>query len=189
MEKPEKDKNRTRLMESFIRRMKQDKRFELAVYGVLIAAGMLVYVASGLRSEEGNAVEEQITATSFLSAAAETEIRLKTTLSCIQGAGRVEVMVTYEETDDVTSSTNAEYSESRFTIADSFTDNVMDSINNNDKNASEVKNGKVVRGVIVVAEGAGDLGVRMDLQNAVKTVLGVDTSRIEVFEMKTMEGE
>ena len=41
----------------------------------------------------------------------------------------------------------------------------------------------VVRGVIVVAEGAADLGVRMNLQRAVRAVTGASLDAIEVFEM------
>ena len=40
----------------------------------------------------------------------------------------------------------------------------------------------VVRGVIVVAEGAADIEVRLDLQRAVRAVLDIPLSRIEVFE-------
>jgi hypothetical protein len=37
--------------------------------------------------------------------------------------------------------------------------------------------------VIVVAEGAAQLSVRRDLQNAVRAATGVPLSHIEVFEM------
>ncbi len=40
-----------------------------------------------------------------------------------------------------------------------------------------------VRGVIVVAQGAADISVRMKLQSAVQAVLGVEASRVEVLEM------
>lgn len=46
-----------------------------------------------------------------------------------------------------------------------------------------------VRGVIVIAEGAADVSVRVKLSNAVMTVLGISADRIEVFEMKRGEGE
>ena len=42
----------------------------------------------------------------------------------------------------------------------------------------------LVRGVIVVAEGAEDIAVKLNLQYAVKTVLGIDDDCIEVFEME-----
>ena len=40
-----------------------------------------------------------------------------------------------------------------------------------------------VRGVLVVAEGAGDPSVRLDLQRAVQAVTGAPLKAIEVFEM------
>ena len=39
-----------------------------------------------------------------------------------------------------------------------------------------------IRGVIVVAEGAADVSVRLDLQRAVCAVLNVPISAVEVFE-------
>mgnify|MGYP006079487435 CR=1 FL=1 len=44
----------------------------------------------------------------------------------------------------------------------------------------------LVRGAVVVAEGAQDLSVRTDLLRAAQAVLGVPSSKIEVF---PMEGE
>ena len=46
-----------------------------------------------------------------------------------------------------------------------------------------------MRGVIVIAEGAADVSVRVKLSNAVMTVLGISADRIEVFEMKRGEWE
>ena len=45
----------------------------------------------------------------------------------------------------------------------------------------------VVRGVIVIAEGRGGHKRSDEPANAVRTVLGVDLSCIEVFEMKTIQ--
>lgn len=39
-----------------------------------------------------------------------------------------------------------------------------------------------IRGVIVVAEGAADVTVRLDLQRAVRAVLDIPVSAIEIFE-------
>ena len=46
-----------------------------------------------------------------------------------------------------------------------------------------------IRGVIVIAEGAADVSVRLKLQNAVITVLGITAERIDVFEMKSNNEE
>lgn len=41
-----------------------------------------------------------------------------------------------------------------------------------------------VKGVIIVAEGGGELDVILRLQNAAATVYGIDVEQIEVFKMK-----
>lgn len=43
-------------------------------------------------------------------------------------------------------------------------------------------------GVLVVAEGARDVGVRLRLQKAVQTVLGIDNARIDVSPMEEAAG-
>ena len=52
------------------------------------------------------------------------------------------------------------------------------------------EDGETVIGAIVIAEGARDIAVRLDLQRAAMTALGLSLSEVEVFEMKkTTEGE
>ena len=41
----------------------------------------------------------------------------------------------------------------------------------------------------MIAEGAADVSVRLKLQNAVITVLGITAERIDVFEMKSNNEE
>ena len=43
-------------------------------------------------------------------------------------------------------------------------------------------------GVLVVAEGARDVSVRLRLQKAVQTVLGIDTARVDVSPMEEAAG-
>ncbi len=44
---------------------------------------------------------------------------------------------------------------------------------------------RVPKGAVVVAEGARDIGVRLALQQAVQTALGVPSARVDVLTMKT----
>lgn len=122
------------------------------------------------------------------------EQRLTEVLSRIRGAGKVDVLVTYETGGEIVTATVRQTDE--------------DSRNSNGSNGSETSrsvrevtepatvetgNGHVpivlyekepiVRGVIVVAEGASDFSVRQKLQAAVQAVTGIPIERIEVFEM------
>ncbi len=42
-----------------------------------------------------------------------------------------------------------------------------------------------IKGVIVIAEGARDVRVKLDLIRAVQTALGISPQQVEVFEMET----
>jgi len=80
------------------------------------------------------------------------EARLEETLSAIEGVGRVQAMLTY---------TGGRAADPGWL-------------------ASEAPQGEVV-GVIVVAEGGGDVRVQLEVIRAVQTVLGVEANRVEVF--------
>ena len=114
-------------------------------------------------------------------------------LSCIRGAGRVDVMITYDSGPEIVpamstnvNSTGSETSEgSRSSSSQQSTEStepatVSGSGGNEPIVLKEIE--PVVRGVIVVAEGAADIEVRLDLQRAVRAVLDIPLSRIEVFE-------
>lgn len=169
----------------FIRRMRTDRRTELLVYG---GVALLVVVLYLFVSRAADGVQ-------VLSAAnaADTETRLQEVLSCIRGAGRVEVMITYETGREIvpamTTSINSNGSETSDGDKSSSSQQSTEStqpatVSQSGSNApivlKEIE--PVVRGVIVVADGAADVTVRLDLQRAVRAVLDIPLSHIEVFE-------
>lgn len=77
------------------------------------------------------------------------ERRMENVLSCIEGAGRVRVLV------------NPGTAAAAFSAQD-----------------------EQAAGVLVVAEGAGNLKVNMELQRAVQALLGVEARQIEILTMK-----
>lgn len=124
------------------------------------------------------------------------ENRLEEILSKIRGVGKVEVMVTLEDSAEripafnVTESqeqTNEKDAEggTRNIIREDSTKQVV--LNNGNSNNSLVIIKEVkpkVRGVIVVAEGAEDISVKEKLYSAVKTVLGIPGNKVEVYSSK-----
>ena len=154
-------------------RMKGDKRIELAVYVLLAALGILVYTASC-----GKEAEEPAQA-GMVEAPAETAVeeRLEETLSCIRGAGKVQVMITYDTGAQVVPAMRTEVQSSTQESAGTETATL------NDEALVLTEKAPAVRGVIVIAEGAADIAVKLRLQSAVQTVLGIDPGCIEVFEM------
>lgn len=181
----------TRLYE----RMKSDKRFELLVYGVLILTMVVLFIISpnGEKTESsGDDVAKQHEQNDI----EELEERLEAILSSIRGAGRVRVMITYDTSSrlvpamstDVQSGTTENTSGESQSVSETRTESSRPATISGSGGTETIVLTEIeptVRGVIVTAEGAADVSVRVKLCNAVMTVLGISADRIEVFEMKS----
>ena len=115
------------------------------------------------------------------------EKRLEAALSKVDGAGKVEVVINYASSTELVPATSEDIQSSSSSEDDRFTENRVEK-----KGIATASGGEAViiredqpevRGVIVVAQGAGDIGVRMDLLHAVTTLLGVDADKVEILKM------
>lgn len=174
--------------------MKNKKTVEVVIAVVIIAIILCLYLST-LGGETPNQTDSNSSGTSSREQGQlELEQKLMDTLSVIAGAGKVKVMVTYESTSE------------KIPAMDIQT-NSMESENkeNSSVNRSETTNSKPVtiqeesgtgamviteiepkvRGAIIVAEGAGDVGVKLDLLQAAQTVLNISANRVDVFTMQS----
>ncbi len=129
------------------------------------------------------------------------ELKLQEKLSAIKGVGRVEVMITYKSSKEIVTAMNTTQSETVTEEQDSSggTRRVSQrDINSQTVTIGETGNAKPlvvkemepeIKGVIVIAEGARDMRVKLDLIRAVQTALGVSPQQVEVFEMETNKME
>ncbi len=123
------------------------------------------------------------------------EEQLERVLSNIKGTGNVSVMITYASTSEMVCATETETETNTVTektenggIKESETVKENKSpitIGNGDgENALVmVKKEPEIKGVIVVAQGAENISVKMELQKAVETVLQISPSQVEIFAM------
>lgn len=122
------------------------------------------------------------------------ELRLIDVLSKIRGAGRVDVLVTYETNGEIVTATVRQTDEDVRNADGTGGSETSRSVREVTEPATvETGNGHapivlyekepVIRGVIVVAEGASDFSVRQKLEAAVHAATGIPIERIEVFEM------
>lgn len=122
------------------------------------------------------------------------EIQLKDILKEIKGVGEVNVMITYESSAEVVPASNVtktnELTEekdaqggSRTTTHEDLTENIVTS---NDSNKlvviKEIK--PQVRGVVIVAQGAGDIKIKTELIEAVRTIFQIPAYKVMVYEKK-----
>lgn len=121
------------------------------------------------------------------------EGKLENILSQMAGVNKVKVMITLEDTLEKipafnTTQNNETTNEidsqggTRETIREDMTIQVATGSEGSFTVLKEIK--PTVKGVIVIAEGAGNLEVKEMLYQAVKTVLGIPGSKVEVYSSK-----
>ncbi len=177
--------------------IKKNPVFVYILYASFGLAAVLFYlIGSGLRCGGQTASVQASTETKTESVRKRDELeqRLVEVLSKIRGAGRVDVLVTYETNGEIVTATVRQTDEDvkdANGTAGSETSRTLREVT--EPATIETGNGRapivlyekepLVRGVIVVAEGASDFSVREKLQAAVHAATGIPIDRIEVFEM------
>ncbi len=124
------------------------------------------------------------------------ETQLKNILGQIKGVGQVEVMVTYESSVEVIPASNTTKSQqqtqekdaqggTRTTTQEELTQNIVTNSSTGGAGLMVIKEIKPqIRGVVVVAEGAGDIMVKTELVEAVKTIFQISAHKVMVYEKK-----
>ena len=126
--------------------------------------------------------------TSSLEYCAILEEKLTTVLGNVKGAGNINVMVTLEsgpelkiatQVDERTNTnTNSSGSTTSVTIVE---EPIVVKQNGEEKPLVLMEILPVVKGVVVVAEGAKDISVRLNLLEAVQSLLGLDSKSVQIL--------
>lgn len=120
------------------------------------------------------------------------ETRLENILSNISGVGNVDVLITYNETEelipvyneqDKKSTTNESDSQGGIRIVEEIDIN-KEVIYQNDEIIVQKKICPKIEGAIIIATGANNANIRTNIIQAVEAVTGLATHKIQVFEKK-----
>lgn len=126
---------------------------------------------------------EPTASTSYYSEEKELEDKLISILSEIKGAGAVTVALTFEQGTEYV---YAEENNEKQSADQSETSTSLAQIN--DSPVLVKQRLPEVKGVVIVAEGAGDALVKERLYQAIKSLLGLTSSQIAIIEGNTREG-
>ena len=150
---------------------------------IIILAVILAIYFSTLVPESPAQAEESVGETQQT-----METRLEEVLSQVEGAGEVHVVINYESTPELVPATSSDTQVSSSSEEDKNTEtrseksSVATVQTGGQSEALIIKeNQPDVRGVIVVAEGASDIGVRLGLLDAVTTLLNISPDKVEIL--------
>ena len=161
------------------------KGLQYVLCGVLMVALVLLCWPQ-LFSSDQKSEPEQSASSAVFDPNTEKQ-RLAGILSSIKNAGKVEVMITYEgEAEKVPAYDNNQTTSSTIDTQNRSTTNQSSSskpVSGTGDLVVITEKRPQVLGVVIVAEGAKDLSVQLALSRAAQTALGVEASKVEVFEM------
>ena len=174
---------------AFSELMERNRYVKYGIYGLAVIIALTLFLlprgmdscrknktAPPVPAQDDGKISEQLTAEQL-------ETKLEKILSEIRGAGQVNVMITYDNTSEIVCAEESESSENE-TGSNSVSRPAKVSGSSGESPIILTERRPDIRGVIVIAEGAADLSVKTTLMLAVSTVLGIEKSRVEVFQMK-----
>lgn len=160
-------------------KIKSVKNIEIIIGLVIITVMIIIYSNVSAAKEKTDAASGgEATLTNNL------ETRLADILGEIEGAGEVKVMITYAGTGDkiTAETTNTHTTTTNGSTSSTTTTTTTSSpvLSGSDVVILQEKMPEI-KGVIVVAEGASDMKVKLKLMQATATVLGINANSIQIF--------
>lgn len=150
------------------------------VWIVLLAGALLMMIPE--KNTQTQEVGEPITNVKMVEASL-TE-QMESILSCVEGAGRVRVMLSVAQGERTIYQTDSSYSQNTDST-DTRTQTIL--ITDSQRNEAGLvhqKNPPIYQGAIILAQGADDPTVKLAIVEAVSNVTGLGTDKISVLKMQ-----
>ena len=167
----------------FLKKLKNIKHIEIyiAIIFIIVLAGIFfVDFGGGKNAETETSIKEYTT----YEYANYIENKLERVLSNINGAGKVSVMVSVESSSEIIYATSTEEKTNSLTSGSTTTitsEPIIITSQGSSKPIIIKEYMPKINGVIVVAQGAENVSVRLELQKAVLAILNVPTTNIEIL--------
>lgn len=153
----------------------------IAVFGLIIYFGMT-------SSETESRVVKDVSNNSYrttMQYCAELEAKLQSVLSNIRGAGEVDVMITVDGSPELIYASDVDEkvssNSSGTTTSSTSSSPIIINVGGNSNALILTESLPQVKGVIIVSSGAGNVSVKLDILNAVSTLLDISTDKISVL--------
>ena len=178
-------------MSVWLDKIKRIKKLDVIVSVGVISLILVFCIGSFSRSNSNQSATQFTYENTYL----QIEDRLSEVLSKISGAGRVSVMINFAGTSELVTEKTTNTSTDKTVDSDKSGNRETESKTESLSPVIIQKNGEdspliikeilpEIVGVIVVAEGAKNTSVRINLLQAVQTLLSVSADKVEIFTMK-----
>jgi stage III sporulation protein AG len=163
---------------NFFNKLKSIKHLEIILALVVVAIILLIY-AFTLDNKAKEQKDNDKTSYDLYA----IEDKLEVILSEIDGAGKVSVLIYFDGTTEIVTADNVETTTSGDVTEENRTPILINDNGSSDPIIIKEKMPEI-KGVVVVAEGANNIKVRLELIRATTTALSIDEDKVEIFKMK-----
>ncbi len=160
---------------SFLEKLKSNKLLQKIIIILLAVIVLVIFFVSTFSKNDSQEVENQ-TVDTFVSS---LENRLSKTLSAVEGAGKVSVVITVESGMETVLAMKTTITETSKGV-----EKVETPILVNGKTVVLRENYPKIVGVLIVAEGAKSISVLSKIQQATVSLLDIELNQIEILTMK-----
>lgn len=171
----------------FYRNIKKTNGIKLILPIVLLVIVFSVYY-SLFKNDSDTTKDKGVSYTSSMQYCKELEDKLCKVLGNVKGAGNVNVMVTLESGPELKIATQVDEKTNTTTNSSGTTTSVtiveepiIVTQNGEEQPLVLMEILPVIKGIVVVAEGAKDVNVRLNLLEAVQALLGLNSSNIQIL--------
>ena len=173
-----------------VKKIKKEQLLIGALIGILLLV-IAIPVPKTEKNEQTEAVKEAISEKEY-----SMEVELKEILQRISGVGRTEVFITYEDEGKIVVEKDESVSEELIEEADSSGGTRTTTSTRNEKatvygNAEEPyviqELSPTIKGILVVAEGGGNMTVKKQIQETIEALFGLDSHKISIMKMEVTQ--
>ncbi|MBE5738372.1 MAG: hypothetical protein E7354_01380 [Clostridiales bacterium] len=161
------------------------KNFKIFIVLVIMLIAIIFYL--GINDNKESAISVSQDSQGYLSTleyCERLENKLESIISQIAGAGSVKVMVSVDGSPELKYISDTDSKTSTNTAGTTTTSTSSPIIIGSGANASGIVTTETlpnVKGVIVVSSGAGNIGIKLDILNAISTVLDLSSDKITIL--------
>ena len=173
-----------------VKKIKKEQLLIGALIGILVLV-IAIPVPKTEKNKQTEAVKEEISEKEY-----SMEAELKEILQRISGVGRTEVFITYEDEGKIVVEKDESVSEELIEEADSSGGTRTTTSTRNEK-ATVYGNADApyviqelsptIKGILVVAEGGGNVTVKKKIQETIEALFGLDSHKISIMKMEVTQ--
>ena len=163
------------------------KSLKIIILSIICIITIILFLGLGNNSEissTAGAVNKKYEYITTMEYCTELENKLEDVLSQIKGAGSVGVMISVEGSPELIYAVDSDTKVSTNSNGSTTTSSSSPIIVQTSGGSTPLiltENLPLVNGVIVVSSGASDIGIKLDIINAVSTLLDISTDKISVL--------